>query len=435
MGGGLKRVTRAVSASTRDDPDTNGDQHSILIEERGGDQSDQNEAACEPESLGDGAASPEHPPESHDRGDISEGIQMRKRNFSHCNGGNIDINSTGTKRRTRAKAADTTVILESAVPESAGPTCDISRRKAPSGADLSEANSSSEHVQPRDGVTSSQVTETSQQNIRESKNFHTLSSKRGDERKSNSHMQMEAGLLGAKKPSPTSAIEQPGEPGEVPASFHPLPFDQHSNAKAQPDTDALDIGGSAPLNDNMVYQSGVSCETSRDQLQLEPGLKDLTNTQSSRVVHFEFSRQAQKQQPSVSQLKNALFLESSRASRSADAERLFAKYWESLEQYITSALSSGENRSRFAVEDALSTFLTTEKLKYLHNKLLLGECSANCRHFSFSLLFQTLPLCLKQSCRRQRGLNFRQGISLNIYPKHGKVKLLYNILQNQLWWI
>ena len=277
---------------------------------------------------------------------------MRKRKFFHGNGGHPDIKSARIKSN-RAIASET-IRLESAIPESAGPTRYTLRRKAPPEA-VSEANFSSETVQPR---------------IRESKNvFNRLSPKRGDERKSMNHMQMEAELLGAetKKPPQISAIDQVGK---VIASYQPLPLD------------TLDVGESTSLNDNIVRQKGRSCQTRTDQLQLGLELKSkvFTKTKSSRVVQFEFSRQAQRQQPSVSQLKNALFLESSKVNCSADAERAFVKYLGSLEQYITSdSLSSGQNRSRFAVEDILSTFLTTEKLKYLHNKLLLGECSARCK--------------------------------------------------------
>lgn len=348
MGRGLKRAARAVSSSTRGDPETHGDRHTS-IEEKGGVQSDQQKAAGESEALGDGVIYPEHPQESYNRANVLSigGVRMRKRKFFHGNGGHPDIKSTGIIS-SRAIAAET-IRLESR------PTRYILRRKAPSGADVSEANSSSEPVQSR---------------IRESRNiFNRLSPKRGDERKSMNHMKMEAGLLGAeaKKPPQISAIDQLGE---VIASYQPLPLD------------TLDVGESTSLNDNIVRQKGRSCQTRTDQLQLGLELKSkvFTKTKSSRVVQFEFSRQAQRQQPSVSQLKNALFLESSKVNCSADAERAFAKYLGSLEQYITSdSLSSGQNRSRFAVEDILSTFLTTEKLKYLHNKLLLGECSARCK--------------------------------------------------------
>jgi hypothetical protein len=72
----------------------------------------------------------------------------------------------------------------------------------------------------------------------------------------------------------------------------------------------------------------------------------------------------------------ALFLELSRVDRGtgASSERAFANYWESLERFITltSHLTS-PNRSSFQIDETLNSFLTTKKLKRLHNKLILGK--------------------------------------------------------------
>lgn len=84
--------------------------------------------------------------------------------------------------------------------------------------------------------------------------------------------------------------------------------------------------------------------------------------------------------PSVSQLKMALFLETSKAHRGNGPERIFSEYWESLGEYITlgsnkglKVVRSGLNSSCAGIEAILQSFLKTRKMKRLHNKLVLGK--------------------------------------------------------------
>ncbi|KAL9180819.1 hypothetical protein ACHAXT_011272 [Thalassiosira profunda] len=79
--------------------------------------------------------------------------------------------------------------------------------------------------------------------------------------------------------------------------------------------------------------------------------------------------------PTAGQLKLALYLEASKAHRGRGPERRFAQYWEALERYI--AMGSGRTRSGArasleSVEATLAGFLTTRKMKRLHNGLVLA---------------------------------------------------------------
>jgi hypothetical protein len=120
---------------------------------------------------------------------------------------------------------------------------------------------------------------------------------------------------------------------------------------------------------------------------LNPG----DDSEVSDGVHFEFPQiNVHKQLPSVSQLKMALFLESTRLSRGVGAASDFANYWECLERYITlNSHASEMNRSRHDIDATLHSFLKTRKLKRLHNKLVLGE------FWPFRLYF--LVLCCVQT--------------------------------------
>jgi hypothetical protein len=83
---------------------------------------------------------------------------------------------------------------------------------------------------------------------------------------------------------------------------------------------------------------------------------------------------------SVSQFKMALFLEASKVHRGQGAEHMFAKYWETLGEYITFGSNTCLMRvrlvlssSRAGIETILRSFLKTKKMKRLHNKLILGK--------------------------------------------------------------
>jgi hypothetical protein len=109
----------------------------------------------------------------------------------------------------------------------------------------------------------------------------------------------------------------------------------------------------------------------------EPIQQSCYRNEQSQSIEFQFPVPGNhKQSLSVTQLKMALFLESSRVDRGtgASSERAFANYWESLERFITltSHLTS-PNRSSFQIDETLNSFLTTKKLKRLHNKLILGK--------------------------------------------------------------
>ena len=121
--------------------------------------------------------------------------------------------------------------------------------------------------------------------------------------------------------------------------------------------------------------------------------KDPTDVKLALDIEFQFPRaKVQKQAPSVDQLKMALYLESTRINRGAANERAFASYWESLERYITLGSHVGNgNRSSSGLEEMLNSFLTTKKLKYLHNKLILGENFCSVVH-ALSFLQSNLTL-------------------------------------------
>ncbi|KAL7518989.1 hypothetical protein ACHAWX_003786 [Stephanocyclus meneghinianus] len=119
-------------------------------------------------------------------------------------------------------------------------------------------------------------------------------------------------------------------------------------------------------------------------------------------VHFEFPKlNVPKQPPSVSQLKMALFLESTRVSRGVGAARDFANYWECLERYITlNSHASEMHRSRHGIDATLNSFLKTRKLKRLHNKLVLAIMSEAMRdHVSAHLISRHVPNTWKDKTR------------------------------------
>jgi hypothetical protein len=136
-------------------------------------------------------------------------------------------------------------------------------------------------------------------------------------------------------------------------------------------------------NDTLVAEANINVEPlggvngrAREESQAETKTSAHVYSRQTEGVTFEFPqlKHSKKQTPSINQLKMALFLESSRVHRDTDGNRAFAKYWESISRFITLAShATGLSRSSVGIDDTFTSFLTTKKLKILHNKLILGE--------------------------------------------------------------
>jgi hypothetical protein len=134
----------------------------------------------------------------------------------------------------------------------------------------------------------------------------------------------------------------------------------------------------AVVNINVEPLGGVngSARVVTEESQAETKTSARVYSRQTEGVTFEFPqlKHSRKQTPSINQLKMALFLESSRVHRDTDGNRAFAKYWESISRFITLAShATGLSRSSVGIDDTFTSFLTTKKLKILHNKLILGE--------------------------------------------------------------
>ena len=135
-----------------------------------------------------------------------------------------------------------------------------------------------------------------------------------------------------------------------------------------------------PLNLRKLPTCSAKELQQKTDLESEPGIKcsietnDQNDHSDLKYVHgvkFEFPQVAvKKQAPSANQLKIALFLESAKVNHGAGNERALANYWESLERCITFGSHAG-NISRS--KEMMNSFLTTKRMKYLHNKLILSE--------------------------------------------------------------
>ena len=129
----------------------------------------------------------------------------------------------------------------------------------------------------------------------------------------------------------------------------------------------------------VVHQPTTQIPVERDCLFTSINEKSIDSGVSMSILYPETT--PTKEAHSVGQLKMALFLEASKVHRGKRAEHIFAKYWQTLGEYITIGLNKGFIRVRSdlsssscaGIEAILRSFLKTRKMKRLHNKLILGK--------------------------------------------------------------
>jgi hypothetical protein len=129
----------------------------------------------------------------------------------------------------------------------------------------------------------------------------------------------------------------------------------------------------------VVHQPTIQIPVEKDCLFTSINENIVDSAVSMSIVYPETTRE--RVAHSVGQLKMALFLEASKVHRGKGAEHIFAKYWETLGEYITFGSNKGFIRVRSdlsssscaGIEAILRSFLKTRKIKRLHNKLILGK--------------------------------------------------------------
>lgn len=129
----------------------------------------------------------------------------------------------------------------------------------------------------------------------------------------------------------------------------------------------------------VVHQPTTQIPVERDCLFTSINEKSIDSGVSMSILYPETT--PTREAHSVGQLKMALFLEASKVHRGKRAEHIFAKYWQTLGEYITIGLNKGFIRVRSdlsssscaGIEAILRSFLKTGKMKRLHNKLILGK--------------------------------------------------------------
>ena len=129
----------------------------------------------------------------------------------------------------------------------------------------------------------------------------------------------------------------------------------------------------------VVHQPTIQIPVERDCLFTSINETSIDSAVSMSILYPETTRT--REAHSVGQLKMALFLEASKVYRGKRADHIFAKYWQTVGEYITFGSNKGFIRVRSdlsssscaGIEYILRSFLKTRKMKRLHNKLILGK--------------------------------------------------------------
>jgi hypothetical protein len=108
------------------------------------------------------------------------------------------------------------------------------------------------------------------------------------------------------------------------------------------------------------------------------------------------TRQLKRPEITVDELKLRIYAAGVRAHRSQGSERLFGNYWNALCRAFGTSLqdTNRERRSRIlhGTRETISKFLTTKKLKRLHNELILGKAPIT-DGFKYALFSLTFLCC------------------------------------------
>ena len=83
----------------------------------------------------------------------------------------------------------------------------------------------------------------------------------------------------------------------------------------------------------------------------------------------------------INRVKMVLYSAGSQVHRGKGFERIFAEYWDAVCLRLSDRLSS---HTFERCEKAIATFLTSKKLRRVHNRFIMGTCIA-CKIFSLSL--------------------------------------------------
>jgi hypothetical protein len=95
--------------------------------------------------------------------------------------------------------------------------------------------------------------------------------------------------------------------------------------------------------------------------------------------------------PTFDQIKARIYFIGCNVHRGKGAERIFANYWSSLSLYLSTKTSAASSRK---CRDAFGEFLTTRKLRRLHNILIFGKAPCSFCLNASACLSLTLLSCL-----------------------------------------
>ena len=132
--------------------------------------------------------------------------------------------------------------------------------------------------------------------------------------------------------------------------------------------------------------------------------------------------------PCLDTIKMTIFLEGCKAHRGKGPERRFADYWDALARNIALGLRGKDRSKRCSKDEAcngieyiLSSFLTTKRLKRLHNELILAIMEQSLGTFVAEDKFKRhIPVAWRG--RAQRKLGFPQKPSLTATKSGGDVE-------------
>ena len=149
---------------------------------------------------------------------------------------------------------------------------------------------------------------------------------------------------------------------------------------------------------------------------------------------------------SFDEIKLEIYRECLKSYRGRGPEKRFSQYWEQLGLYMSSALSEMPNiHSRLrsyagpgSIDHMLNSFLTTRRLRQLHNALILGKRNFLVHLYSIHVDYCSLTVCLltidliKQSMENKIERDIFESIAPNALSVSTKIEQPFTDDVNQL---